>query len=53
MTVSNIIELVILLCSIPAVIGIVRRSNRAVSDIDGLGEVVKKGHETGTVIAHI
>lgn len=52
MTTSNLAELVALLCSIPAVILIVRRSNKKVSDLDGLGEIVKKDQEKGVVVAH-
>lgn len=52
MTISNIAELVILVCSVLVVMFMVKRSNRKVKDLDGLGNVVKKKDEKGIVIAH-
>jgi len=52
MTISNITELMILVCSILVVKVLVKRSNRKVEDLDGLGNVVKKKDEKGIVIAH-
>lgn len=52
MTLSNVIEIALLLISVGLVIGIVRSSNRKVSDLDGLGKVVKKGDEKGTMVAY-
>lgn len=52
MTVSNIMELILLVCSIPVAICIVASSNRKVEDLDGLGEVVKDEDKNGVVVAH-
>ena len=52
MTISNMIEMIILICSIPAAVYIVASSNRKVKDIDGLGDVVKQESKKGTVVAH-
>lgn len=52
MTISNIAELMILVCSALAVKFMVKRSNQKVEDLDGLGNVVKKEDEKGVVIAH-
>lgn len=52
MTVSNIAELILLVYSVLAVKIIVKRSNRKVEDIDGLGFVVKKTNAKGIVVAH-
>lgn len=52
MSVSNIIELLVLLCSIAAVTRTTKRSNQAVEDLDGLGNVTRKKEEKGIVVAH-
>lgn len=52
MTISNIIEMIILICSVPAAVYIVASSNRKVKDIDGLGGVVKEEGQKGIVVAH-
>jgi len=52
MTISNIIEMIILICSVPAAIYMVASSNRKVKDIDGLGDVVKEEGQKGVVVAH-
>lgn len=53
MTVSNIILAVILLCSIPLTVLIVRKSNRGVDDLDGFGEIVKEEDQKGITVAQI
>ena len=53
MTVSNVILMIILGCSIPLAVFIVRSSNRKVEDLDGLGEVVKNEGKKGIVVAQI
>lgn len=52
MTVSNFVEIIILVCSVIAVAGIVKCSNRKVEELDGLGGIVKKKDEKGIVVAH-
>lgn len=52
MTTKNIVELIVLLFSIPAVAALVKTSNGKVADLDGLGEVMKKDQKKGAVIAH-
>lgn len=52
MTISNMLELAILVCSIPAAAFIIVGSNRKVKDLDGLGEVVKQEGKKGAVVAH-
>lgn len=52
MTISNVVEMVILICSVPAAIYIVASSNRKVKDLDGLGDVVKEDSKKGVVVAH-
>jgi len=46
---SNMIELIILVCSIPAASCIVASSNRKVKDLDGFGSIVKEESEKGVV----
>jgi len=53
MTASNVILMIILICSIPLAVFIVRSSNRKVEDLDGLGEVVKGEGKKGTVVAQV
>lgn len=52
MTIGNIVELIILICSAMAVTIMVKHSNSKVKDLDGLGNVVQKKDEKGIVIAH-
>ncbi|MGL5437020.1 MAG: hypothetical protein ACRDBO_16860 [Lachnospiraceae bacterium] len=52
MTISNLIEIVVLMSSILAVARIVKHSNQAVEDLDGIGVVMKKLDEKGIIIAH-
>jgi hypothetical protein len=51
MTVSNIIELIVLILSIPVSFYMTKKSNRQLDDLDGLGDVVKKKDEKGIVVA--
>lgn len=53
MTVSNVILMIILGCSIPVAVFIVKRSNRQVEDLDGLGEIVKEEGKKGVVVAQL
>lgn len=53
MTVSNVILMMVLVCSIPLATFIVRSSNRKVKDLDGLGEIVKEEGKKGIVVAQI
>lgn len=53
MTTSNIILLVVLVCSIPLVVWIIKSSNKKVNDLDGLGEIVTKERKKGVFVAQI